>query len=146
MENSHNLCVTWQGETCSNVTGHVIMLDLEDLNLEGIISPEVLRLKILEVLDLSWNERTGPLPKEFGLMKKLKKLILDLSYNFLSGDIPSFSNNLLNNLNNNMFSGSIPVRIGQLGGIQFIDLSNNKFTGYIPTILAFIKFKLSCIG
>ncbi|EFJ10187.1 hypothetical protein SELMODRAFT_427365 [Selaginella moellendorffii] len=34
MENSHNLCVSWEGVTSSNVTGHVIMLDFSGLNLE----------------------------------------------------------------------------------------------------------------
>ncbi|EFJ12607.1 hypothetical protein SELMODRAFT_123884 [Selaginella moellendorffii] len=127
MENSHNLCVSWEGVTCSNVTGHVIMLDLGGLNLEGIISPEVSRLKNLEVLDLSLNNLVGPLPKEFGMMKKLKTL-------YLPCEIPEFIGNLssLEVIWADIAIGGIPRSIGQLTNLRHVEISFGYIFGSIP--------------
>ncbi|EFJ10258.1 hypothetical protein SELMODRAFT_427364 [Selaginella moellendorffii] len=140
MENSHNLCVSWEGVTCSNVTGHVIMLDLRDLSLKGIISPEVSRsigqLKNLRHFGIFDANIFGSIPEELGNCSKLEEIHIE-PHNIIEGDIPSYSSNLQSlDLSDNMFGGSIPVNLGQMGGLIILDLSNNRFIGQLSNLKA----------
>ncbi|XP_024518272.1 LRR receptor-like serine/threonine-protein kinase GSO1 [Selaginella moellendorffii] len=105
----------------------LVMLDLGGLNLEGIISPEVSRLKNLEVLHLSLNNLVGPLPKEFGMMKKLKTL-------YLPCEIPEFIGNLssLEVIWADIAIGEIPRSIGQLKNLRHVEISFGYIFGSIP--------------
>eukprot|EP01018_Ginkgo_biloba_P037983 Gb_04197 [translate_table: standard] len=66
--------------------------------------------------------------------------VLDLSSNFLSGEIPtsieSLSSLRLLNLSQNHFEGRIPISIGKLSTMEQLDLSSNKLTGRIPQQLS----------
>ena len=57
---------------------------------------------------------------------------LDLSFNQLTGALPSQINQLKNltvlKANNNQFTG-VPAEIGQLPKLEVLDLSNNQLTG-----------------
>ncbi|CAL9173993.1 unnamed protein product [Musa hybrid cultivar] len=64
----------------------------------------------LEILDLSDNSLSGPLPPEIGNVQRLKLLIL----------------------RNNTLSGELPSELGRLVSLEILDLSNNHFEGHIP--------------
>ncbi|XP_047947480.1 receptor-like protein EIX1 [Salvia hispanica] len=65
----------------------------------------------------------------------LKSLeILFLPYNQLNGSIPdfrAFSSLRILDLSGNKFTGSIPLSIGQLSNLEFLDLSDNSLQGLV---------------
>ncbi|XP_004237222.3 probable LRR receptor-like serine/threonine-protein kinase RPK1 [Solanum lycopersicum] len=92
----------------------------------------------LKVLNLSSNRLIGRVPVNFGY--KCRDLEhLDLSFNFLQGEIPrvlgkcSHLRTVL--LNSNKFSGVIPSELGGLRKLEVLLLNNNSFTGEIPSSL-----------
>jgi Leucine-rich repeat (LRR) protein len=88
----------------------------------------------LLIIDLSCNNLTGEIPKEIGNLIGL--VSLNLSRNNLSGEIPSEIGNLVSldclDLSRNHFSGKIPPTITQIDSLGKIDLSNNFLSGRIP--------------
>jgi hypothetical protein len=64
-------------------------------------------------LDLSYNNLTGPLPSELQQLSALKVLYL----------------------NNNKLTGPVPVELGQLGAMTTLVLSKNQLSGPIPAEL-----------
>ena len=104
---------------------------------------------MLNSLDLSTNNLTGTLPRDYFI--RLQNLtLLHLYSNQLSGTIPDFTsqdrriNNRLNNLalSENNFYGTLPKSIGDLSQLQFLYLFDNKFSGTVPSSLS----KLMSIG
>ncbi|GJN35310.1 hypothetical protein PR202_gb24065 [Eleusine coracana subsp. coracana] len=65
---------------------------------------------------------------------------IDLSGNFLSGEIPTGITSLdalINlNLSSNCLRGNIPNKIGDMRSLESLDLSKNKFFGEIPSSLS----------
>jgi len=111
-------------------------LDLsKNYYLNGSIPKEILKLPSLSYyLDLSYNSLSGPLPSEVGIMTNLNQLIL--SNNHLSGQIPNSIGNcivlekLL--LDKNSFEGSIPQSLGNMKGLTVLNLTMNNLSGGIP--------------
>ncbi|KAF6986733.1 hypothetical protein CFC21_004455 [Triticum aestivum] len=103
-------CCRWEGVRCSNMTGHVIELELHargDFSLlEGEISSSLKDLEHLQHLDLGGNFfLTGPqgrLPEFVGSLRDLRYL----------------------NLSNVNFSGVVPRQLGNLSKLQFLDLTS----------------------
>ncbi len=64
---------------------------------------------------------------------------LNLSYNGLSGSIPSQLDNLCQlmslNLLNNKLSGNIPSQLGNLSQLEYLELGENQLSGSIPAQL-----------
>ncbi|KAF8398364.1 hypothetical protein HHK36_017291 [Tetracentron sinense] len=116
----------------------------------------------IELLDLSDNQFSGPIPANFG--EAMPNLIflslsgnhikgeiatsigymvalsaLDLSRNNLMGSIPSSLGNCsflkVLDLGSNNLSGVIPWSLGQLKQLQTLHLNDNKFSGDIPLSL-----------
>ncbi|KAL3694537.1 hypothetical protein R1sor_008188 [Riccia sorocarpa] len=105
------------------------------------------------VLDLSFNNFTGPLPASIGAVTLLSHnslsgeipsqwssipiVALDLSDNQLGGTIPPFLSALSSlrylNLANNSFTGDLPEELGNCTGLQHLVLENNLFNGLIPS-------------
>lgn len=85
-------------------------------------------------LDLSYNELSGQIPKELGIMYYL--MVLNLGHNMLSGPIPAELGSLryaaVFDLSHNSLEGAIPGSFGGLSMLSEIDLSNNKLNGTIP--------------
>ncbi|XVF37075.1 hypothetical protein REPUB_Repub19eG0114300 [Reevesia pubescens] len=86
-------------------------------------------------MDLSFNNLTGTLPSELGLLQGLYSL--NLSHNNLSGKIPSsIGNTSLSeslDLSYNNLSGEIPTALTSLDSLTTLSLSYNNLSGKIPT-------------
>ena len=95
----------------------------------------------LERLDLSGNFLTGEIPPEFGNLEQLWELYL--WGNSLTGEIlPEFGN--LKQLevlwlDNNSLKGEIPPELGDLERLERLDLARNLLTGEIPPELGNLK-------
>ncbi|KAI5074276.1 hypothetical protein GOP47_0010237 [Adiantum capillus-veneris] len=124
---------------------HLSALYLQFNYFNGKIPPEIGQLKNLSTLSLNGNFLTGGIPNEIGLLENL--YWLDLAQNQLSGPLPYSSdeksdvNAGLDNLtkaghfhlNNNGFSGAIPVSICHSGmSLVHLILDSNRLTGFIP--------------
>ncbi len=88
-------------------------------------------------LSLPGNNVWGPIPQEFVLLQKLKRL--NLSDNRVSGALPAEIGDLLDleelNLGDNTFLGSgtsIPAALGKLDKLMLLDLSDTGFREVIP--------------
>ncbi|CAN1278010.1 Receptor-like protein 46 [Linum perenne] len=90
----------------------------------------------IELLDLSKNKFSGPIP-EIMFQTMPDVIFLSLSGNRLSGDIPSSIGDSLSlqviDLSNNSLSGNIPSTIGNCSFLKALDLSNNMLTGPLPS-------------
>ncbi|XP_044451499.1 LRR receptor-like serine/threonine-protein kinase FLS2 [Triticum aestivum] len=111
----------------------------------------------LDILDISMNSFSGPLPSNFGSrdietlimfsnnitgsfptsMCQLQSLVdLDLSNNALEGEIPQcFQANTMKYLllSNNSLSGEFPMFIQNCTELVILDLARNVFSGSLPT-------------
>ncbi|KAL2967172.1 hypothetical protein AAZX31_16G160700 [Glycine max] len=129
-------CCRWEGIRCSNLTDHILMLDLHSLYLRGEIPKSLMELQQLNYLDLSDSGFEGKIPTQLGSLSHLKYLNLSGNY-YLEGSIPPQLGNLSQlqrlDLSFNYFEGNIPSQIGNLSQLQRLDLSRNRFEGNIPS-------------
>ncbi|XP_030458832.2 receptor kinase-like protein Xa21 [Syzygium oleosum] len=140
-------------------------LILQSNQFEGNIPPNLALCQNLEVMSLAMNRLTGGIPRKFGAFPKLRQLFL--SFNDLRGQFPSFLGNIstlqvigLNtasltgsipptffnrsltmvDLNHNDLSGSLPSDLcSRWPNIQWLSLSENKFSGQLPETLTQCK-------
>ncbi|XAR50726.1 Non-specific serine/threonine protein kinase [Bertholletia excelsa] len=126
----------WTGVTCNPSRDRVVELDLSGRSLRGTIYPAIANLSFLMILDLSINFFVGHIPAELGQLFKLKQL--SLSSNLLQGKIPAELGYLRQlvyiNLGSNWLTGDIPEPLLCNGSssLQYVDLSNNSLSGFIP--------------
>ncbi|XP_061999368.1 probable LRR receptor-like serine/threonine-protein kinase At3g47570 [Rosa rugosa] len=104
---------------------------------------ELINATQLTALDFSQNNFGGTLPASISnLSISLEELML--SENHLHGSIPIGLGNLVNlqylEMGGNSFTGSIPTHIGQLSGLGLLNLSNNQLSGSIPSSLGNLTF------
>ncbi|KAF8766050.1 hypothetical protein HU200_007896 [Digitaria exilis] len=96
-------------------------------------------------LDLSYNRLTGTIPSSLGNMAYLD--VLNLGHNNLTGEIPEALTGLeglaLLDLSHNQLSGTIPPGLGGLHFLAALDVSNNNLNGEIPTSGQLITFPAS---
>ncbi|CDP11202.1 unnamed protein product [Coffea canephora] len=134
-KNSSSLC-TWAGVSC-NIDGSVNRLNLTNSNLSQEIPPEIGLLRNLQVLHLSQNHLSGPIPEE---LSHLQLFYLNLSNNNLSQQIPPQMGELTRlstlDLSHNYITGEIPSEFRSLQSLEILDLSHNYLSGFLPKALA----------
>ena len=79
---------SWIGVTCSSRHQRVAAINVSNMDLSGIIPPELGNLSFLVSLDMSGNKLYGDLPKELAKLKRLK--FISFNFNRFGGKIPSF--------------------------------------------------------
>ncbi|XP_059642876.1 putative leucine-rich repeat receptor-like serine/threonine-protein kinase At2g24130 [Cornus florida] len=143
----------------SNLT-RLRFLQLVDNNLYGNIPPEFSSLRHLIWIKLDGNKLYGQIPDFFSFLSHRTFVSMrnnsltgtlpasffsnctslgnvDLSYNFLNGNIPPEIGNcpILWNLNlyNNQFTGEFPFSMSNLSNMYNLDVEYNNFTGELPS-------------
>lgn len=87
----NNPCLTWLGIKC-NADGKVSMINMQSFNLSGTLSPSVANLGSLVQIKLGGNHLNGVVPSNWTSLRNLN--VLDLSDNNISPPLPVFSNGL----------------------------------------------------
>ncbi|XP_068333092.1 MDIS1-interacting receptor like kinase 2-like [Pyrus communis] len=123
---------------------NIVRLRLHARGLKGSIPSEIGTLSKLKHLDLSYNQITGYIPSSLWNLKNL--VTLQLSANRLTGPIPTTIGRLTSlkslSLEWNQINGSIPFEIGDLNNLEHLDFSANSLTGSIPPSLShLVKLK-----
>ncbi|XP_052181506.1 tyrosine-sulfated glycopeptide receptor 1-like isoform X4 [Diospyros lotus] len=128
-------CCFWEGIAC-DANDQVTRLWLPFRGMKGTILPSVRNLTALSQLNLSHNWLSGSIPD--GFFTSFNQLqIIDLSYNRLSGHLPS-SDSLPDaiqsvNLSGNHLTGTVRSSFFQSAwNLTAFNLSNNSFIGQIP--------------
>lgn len=114
-------------------TNTLFVLSLENNNIVGDLSKDILGCKNLTHLYLSGNRFSGAFPKSLSGLSNLKRI--DISGNGFSGKLPEMSkvSGLLTFLaENNQFSGEIPIY--DFSNLVEYNVSNNDLTGPIPDV------------
>jgi Leucine-rich repeat (LRR) protein len=111
-----------------------------DSGLLGTFPEEVLRLRDLVTLDLSWNFLIGTIPERIIALSSLQTL--QLNYNDFHGTIPRALGHLSNldllDLSENLFSGPIPDQLSGMAKLRYLGLarevkSGPELTGTLPS-------------
>ncbi len=134
-------------ELCNCV--RLTTLNLGIKSLSGPIPKAIGQLVNLDCLVLSQNQLTKVIPDEIATDFQVSEVpqsrfvqhhgVLDLSYNRLSGNIPSKMGDCVVlvelMLAGNLFTGLIPPELSMLMNLSSLDLSSNQFNGSIPPAL-----------
>ncbi|CAI9113846.1 OLC1v1014531C1 [Oldenlandia corymbosa var. corymbosa] len=142
----HSILANWNESTyvchftgvkCDKRNLHrVVVLNLNDSGLVGILSPLISNLTQLRRLELVNNHFSGFIPSEFSFLRHLRDLKLD--GNNLSGPIPDSFSHLANlillinlDVEYNQLSGELPAAIvSRLTYVLYLHLSNNNMTSH----------------
>ncbi|KAK9742088.1 hypothetical protein RND81_03G147500 [Saponaria officinalis] len=107
-------CTFTMGISCSG--GNVSIINLQNKNLKGTISPNFAALASVQTLILAHNNIFGTIPDSLATMPNLKTL--DLSYNNLNVDKePTFTHTSVNIANNIAIIPPPPPSAGKSGGM-----------------------------
>ncbi|KAF5794293.1 putative non-specific serine/threonine protein kinase [Helianthus annuus] len=108
-------------------------LSLQDNLFNGSIPRSMCRRRLV-ILDVSRNRLSGNIPDCLENLQEMRMLML--GSNGLSGVVPSSLGNITYlawlKLNDNKFNGQIPQDLGKLRYLEGLDLGNNEFSGNMP--------------
>ncbi|KAI3705152.1 hypothetical protein L1987_75385 [Smallanthus sonchifolius] len=110
-------------------------LNLSSNEIKGMLPNMTLVFERYPGIDLSYNQLEGGLPDCWQKFHE-KLVVLNLSNNTLSGEIPS-SLGFLSQLQalylrKNAFVGEVPMSLSNCTKLRFMDLGGNKLSGNIP--------------
>ncbi|KAF3456123.1 hypothetical protein FNV43_RR00771 [Rhamnella rubrinervis] len=153
---SRRSCCKWIGIVC-NVFGSVTEINLTSSNLKGTlqyfnfssfpnllafvltnnslygsIPPQISNLSTLTNLNLGWNQLSGNIPFEIGMLVSLE--VFWVHNNSLSGNLSNLENL---GISDNSLTGNLPENICLGGKLKRISAYNNHFTGSIPKSLRY---------
>lgn len=150
-----NECV-WYGLRClgvgvndTNVSAdqhfELAVIELPANNLAGPMPIEIYEFEQLRVLTMDGNRQiTGQIPSEIGNLKFLE--VLDLDENLFTGTLPAELFELTNmfaiDLNNNQLVGTLSGMIGNLRELNVLQLENNMMGGELPAAGLFLLDKI----
>ncbi|XP_030971262.1 receptor-like protein EIX2 isoform X1 [Quercus lobata] len=142
-----------------NWTSNIEVIDLSGNHIEGDMSDAVLNSTVLNLnsnhfkgrmpqlsanvkeLNIADNSFAGPISTFLCLKRNRmnKLIILDASFNLLSGELPDCWKDWQSlarlDLGSNSISGGIPHSMGSLVALQTLHLENNNISGDIPSSL-----------
>lgn len=122
----------WYGVT-TDVFGRVLILNLRYNNLTGSLPEEIGVLDDVASLYLEYNQLTG-IPASLGKLKNLS--YLNMSYNQLTGSIPPEMGDMQNlaycYLSNNQLTGTVPESLGKLSRLEAMNFGINMLSGDLP--------------
>nr|POE97155.1 lrr receptor-like serine/threonine-protein kinase gso1 [Quercus suber] len=103
-------------------------------------------LNIMSGLDLSFNKLTGEIPSDLGQLSSIHAM--NLSYNQLIGSIPKTFSKLTQleslDLSHNNLSGEIPIVLIDLTFLEVFNVAHNNLSGKLPDMKAqFATFEKS---
>ncbi|KAI9156424.1 hypothetical protein LWI28_006289 [Acer negundo] len=105
-------------------------------------------LRYMLMIDLSSNELTGDIPTDIGNLQQI--IAMNLSRNSFSGSIPESFSNLTNieslDLSHNKLSGRIPPQLTDLNTLAIFNVSFNNLSGPVPDNGQFGTFVESSYG
>lgn len=132
--NANESLEMWTGIKMETISGNrrVTEINLPGTNyITGILSDSIKNLSEVKYIDLTDCNLSGKVPS----LHSLEKLVvLDLKKNQLTGAIPKLPINLAYlSLGQNKLSGSLPITMKELSGLQIMDLGLNDLTGEIPS-------------
>jgi Leucine-rich repeat (LRR) protein len=122
---------------------HVVELKMPSNNLVGKIPDCLSELNYLKILFLPENKLTGLIPGFIGTTL-LELRHIDLSYNNLSGNLPTFGVRFISHLktmrlHDNSIGGSIHVLAGNMTELTALALHNNEIGGVLPESMTNMK-------
>ncbi|URE45028.1 Peptidase family M49 [Musa troglodytarum] len=136
--------------SCNRLTGKLpgevsgiakVVLNLSNNQLEGSLPAELSKMDHVQKIDLSANNFTGVIPP---LSACVELTLINLSHNHLEGQLPTDLGNLRNletlDVSFNGLDGEIPSSFNKCTRLSFFNLSDNDFTGWIPTGGVFSRF------
>ncbi|KAG6656059.1 hypothetical protein CIPAW_05G260900 [Carya illinoinensis] len=123
-----------------NISSTISGLDLSNNTFSGsldlIVCEQKDRMNDLVILDVSRNLLSGEIPDCWMNYSNLQ--VLNLGANKLTGNVPSSLGKLSSlqslSLNKNNLSGSLPFSLQSFKELELLDLSENHFTGGLPNI------------
>ncbi|WOL01282.1 hypothetical protein Cni_G09998 [Canna indica] len=109
---------------CTFAGGRVTSLNLSNLGLAGIISPDIGSLIFLRTLNLSHNNLQGHLLSELGRLSHLESLLWQNSFEGrIPADLTNCSNLLRLSLGSNKLTREIPAELGPLRKLLVLSLT-----------------------
>ena len=120
-----------------NIATHIADLDLSYNQIGGELPafPSNSQTDLYRTLKMNSNKFEGPL-----ISLPSNVLMLDLSDNLLSGNVPKTNGTVNQNLeyidlSKNQLTGAVPKHLCNILGIRVLDLSQNNFSGRLPRCL-----------
>jgi Leucine-rich repeat (LRR) protein len=113
-------------------------LVLKTNHISRSIPTSIGNLHSLEVIDLSYNNLSGPIPESISGKNLPVLQILHLNDNRLSSSIPESLGSIKSlielKLSHNLFSGPIPKQLSALSQLKYLDLCLNQIEGELPEL------------
>jgi Leucine-rich repeat (LRR) protein len=106
-------------------------LDVHDNQLTGLIPSDLAKLPNLQALYLDVNELSASIPLSFEQFTALQVLVLN--FNQLTGQIRTSTCIVQFQIDGNLLSGLLPVKLIEKSMIQELDASNNLLSGSLPS-------------